>query len=213
MPSIRKGETREAFLARRRRYYQKNIERERLRSREWDRLHRDKRRAYAIVHKREYYKKHAEEIKQKERERRKQFPTLSTWSGILKRCGVQKGAHDFELKQYRDRGITVCPEWRKFRTFHEWAISHGWKKGMQIDRIDGTKGYCPENCRIVDCTTNIRNRRTTIKVTVKGKNIPLAEAVEILGNPHNLSYGVIWQRIKRGYDINKALSTPKVEKK
>lgn len=216
MPTIRKGETREDFLQRRRDNYQKNIERERARCKKWDSEHRNKRRAYALAHKKEraeYYQANRERICEKERERRKRFPTSSVWSGILKRCGVQKGAHDFELKQYRDRGITVCSEWRKFQTFHEWAISNGWKKGMQIDRIDGTKGYCPENCRVVDSTTNIRNRRTTIKVTVNGETIPLAEAIEKLGNPHHLSYGAIWQRIKRGYDIEKAISTPKEGKK
>ena len=216
MATIRKGETREDFLQRRRDYYQKNIERERARCKKWDSEHRDKRRAYDASHKKEqaeYYRTHKEKALERTKRQRERYPTYSTWSGILKRCGIQKGAHEIELRHYRDRGITVCEEWRKLSVFHEWAISNGWKKGMQIDRIDGTKGYCPENCRVVDCTTNIRNRRTTTKVTVNGETIPLAEAIEKLGNPHHLSYGAIWQRIKRGYDIEKAISTPREDKK
>lgn len=212
MPSIRKGETREEFLRRRREYYRANIERERERSRKWDSEHRDRRRAYDMAHKKEqaaYYQAHKEKALERTRMQRKRFPTYSTWSGILKRCGIQRGAHDFELRQYRDRGITVCEEWRKLSVFNEWAISHGWRKGLQVDRIDGTKGYCPENCRIVDCKTNIRNRRTTVRVELDGESMTVVEAMEKLGNPYNLHYGTVYSRIKKGIDTRTAILTDK----
>lgn len=208
----RKGETREDFLRRRREYYQANIERERARARKWDSEHRDKRMAYDVAHRKEaaeYYQSHKKKALDRARARRERFPTHSTWCGIMKRCGMWKCARDFEMKGYRDRGITVCEEWRKLEVFNAWAISHGWRKGLQIDRIDGTKGYCPENCRIVDCKTNIRNRRTTVRVELDGELMTIVEAMEKLGNPYNLYYGTVYSRIKKGIDTRTAILTDK----
>lgn len=65
-------------------------------------------------------------------------------------------------KHYGGRGISVCEEWRgSHKSFYDWAISSGWKEGLQIDRIDNNGNYEPSNCRFVDRKTNIRNRRNT----------------------------------------------------
>ncbi len=41
----------------------------------------------------------------------------------------------------------------------KWAEKNGFKKGLQIDRIDNNKGYFPENCRFVSRGVNMRNTR------------------------------------------------------
>src|SRR3990167_538333 len=62
---------------------------------------------------------------------------------------------------YGGRGIRVCEEWLADRTaFFAWALSHGYKDGLVIDRIDNEGGYSPENCRWVTPLENLRNRRT-----------------------------------------------------
>ena len=86
------------------------------------------------------------------------------WSGMLQRAGVRKGADEKKKRLYQDRGITVCDEWLVFENFRDWAISHGYKEDLQIDRIDNDKGYCPENCRWVTCKENNNNRRNTIRL-------------------------------------------------
>ena len=86
------------------------------------------------------------------------------WSGMLQRAGVRKGASEKKKHTYQDRGITVCDEWLVFENFRDWALSHGYKEDLQIDRIDNEKGYCPENCQWVTCKENNNNRRNTIRL-------------------------------------------------
>ena len=88
----------------------------------------------------------------------------SVWSDMLVRVGVYKGASEEAKHYYQDRGITVCDEWLVFENFRDWALSHGYKEGLQIDRIDNDKGYCPENCRWVTPKENVNNRRNTIRL-------------------------------------------------
>ena len=86
----------------------------------------------------------------------------SVWDSMLVRAGVYKGASEKDKRNYQDRGITVCDEWLVFENFRDWALSHGYSDGLEIDRIDNDKGYCPKNCRWVSRRENINNRRNTI---------------------------------------------------
>lgn len=90
------------------------------------------------------------------------FPT---YDDMMRRCGHWKGASERHLRLYRDRGITVCEEWRESPlAFGDWLFEHGWRKGLQIDRIDNRKGYCPENCRVTTPKENLNNRRNTLRL-------------------------------------------------
>lgn len=86
------------------------------------------------------------------------------WSDMLTRAGVHKGAPEEVKRAYQDRGITICDEWLVFENFRDWALSHGYKEGLQIDRRDNDKGYCPENCQWVTPKENANNRRDTIRL-------------------------------------------------
>ena len=92
-------------------------------------------------------------------------PWYMTYEGLLRRCGHWEGASERELRNYRDRGITVCEEWRNSpRAFGDWLLAHGWRKGLQIDRIDISKGFSPENCRVVTRRDNLNNKRNTLRL-------------------------------------------------
>ena len=86
----------------------------------------------------------------------------SVYSHMMQRCGHFKGASECSLHRYRDRGITVCELWQKSPSdFGDWLLAHGWREGLQIDRIDNNQGYTPENCRVVTPKENTNNRRNT----------------------------------------------------
>ena len=87
----------------------------------------------------------------------------TVYHSMMVRCGHWEGASERKLNNYRDRGITVCDLWQKSPLyFGDWLFSHGWHKGLQIDRIDNNQGYSPENCRVVTPKENINNRRNTL---------------------------------------------------
>jgi hypothetical protein len=45
---------------------------------------------------------------------------------------------------YGGRGITICEEWLApyygYKNFKKWALSHGYRDDLSIDRIDVNKG-------------------------------------------------------------------------
>ena len=94
-----------------------------------------------------------------------QKPWYKTYEAMMERCGHSKGASDCKLRNYRDRGITVCHLWQKSpQAFGDWLLAHGWRKGLQIDRTDNSQGYCPENCRVTSPKENLNNRRNTLRL-------------------------------------------------
>ena len=106
-------------------------------------------------------------------------PWFPTYADMMRRCGHLEGASERDLRDYRDRGITVCEEWRNSpRAFGDWLLAHGWHKGLQIDRIDNDKGYSPDNCRVVTPKENNNNRRDTLRLD---DGTPLAMLCSSLG--------------------------------
>ena len=84
------------------------------------------------------------------------------WANMLSRCR-RVGATHYEI--YGGRGISVCDEWNKYEAFRDWALSNGWLDDLTIDRVDPDGSYCPENCRIVDRSTQNANKRKGNKNT------------------------------------------------
>lgn len=92
-------------------------------------------------------------------------PWYPTYRCMMQRCGHWEGAPECDLRDYRDRGITVCELWRNSpRAFGDWLLAHGWRKGLQIDRFDNSKGYSPENCRVVTAKENNNNKRNNLRL-------------------------------------------------
>lgn len=79
------------------------------------------------------------------------------WGGMKNRC---YNSHQINYKHYGGRGIAVCEEWlHDFTAFRDWAMSHGYRDDLTIDRIDNDKGYSPDNCRWVTMSEQRKNQR------------------------------------------------------
>lgn len=125
------------------------------------------------------------------------------WRGIRYRTSENyKQSH-----LYFKKGIRVCDEWLiNFDVFFDWCKNNGYKKGLQLDRIDNSKGYYPENCRFTTSKINCNNRDNTIFVIYKEKKVSLKLILNELGK--DKEYHSILARIKRGMEHNKAIDTP-----
>ena len=69
-------------------------------------------------------------------------------------CNVNN--QDYNL--YGGRGIKVCKQWEKsYIVFKIWALLHGYKDNLTIDRINSNKGYSPDNCQWATQAQQVQN--------------------------------------------------------
>lgn len=104
------------------------------------------------------------------------------WDSMVRRCHSE--THK-AFRSYGARGITVCPEWRDYCVFKQWAESSGYQPGLTIDRIDNDGGYRPDNCRWATRKQQQNNRRTCVYVERDGQRLTLTEWSELLGVPRH----------------------------
>ena len=135
-------------------------------------------------------------------------PRLYTvWKSMKQRCTNPNSPH---YKNYGMRGIHICKEWNNYEHFYEWAISHGYKKGLTIERIDNDGDYCPENCCWADRKTQVNNRRNTVFYTMNNQTKPLSKWCDEYG----MKYSLVRQRVyNMGWELEKALTTPSCRSK
>lgn len=91
-----------------------------------------------------------------ERAGHKRNTLYSIWLSIKTRCYNPKSK---DYKYWGGKGITVCVEWKNnYLAFKNWALVHGYKEGLTIDRINSHAGYSPENCQFLTRSENTRKR-------------------------------------------------------
>lgn len=123
------------------------------------------------------------------------------WGDMKARCF---NPNAISYPNYGGKGITICDEWLTFPPFRDWAMSHGYDDALTVDRIDNSKGYSPSNCRWATVTEQANNRRTSHFVTYNGETLTLIQWARKL----NVSYSLLFQRVKCGWDFEKAITTP-----
>lgn len=112
--------------------------------------------------------------------------------------------------RYGGRGIKVCDEWMKdFSAFESWALSHGFKPELKLDRIDNDGDYCPENCKFVTNKENCQHKGNTRYYTLNGKTQNLSQWC----NEMNIPFATVVTRLDRyGWDFEKAITTKPIKR-
>lgn len=78
------------------------------------------------------------------------------WGNMIARC---YNRNSINYREYGGRGIRVCKRWKN--GFINFLHDMGEKpnKSFTLDRIDGSKGYYPQNCRWATRLEQTKNRR------------------------------------------------------
>lgn len=126
------------------------------------------------------------------------------WNGIKQRC---LNRNNKSYHNYGGRGIKIDAEWaNSYETFYKWAIRSGYRKGLEIDRIDNNGDYCESNCRFVDKDVQANNKRNVKLYTIDGVTKTLPQWCR----EYNQDYFTVRQRVyKLNWTIKDALSKPK----
>jgi hypothetical protein len=125
------------------------------------------------------------------------------WTNMLRRC--EHPTHP-QFKDWGGRGITVCDEWHDLDTFRTWALENGYQRDLQIDRIDNDGPYCPENCKWVTKTENMRHTRRSVSISAFGETKVASAWLE---DPRCLvHWRTLYWRLKQGWPGELALTKP-----
>lgn len=127
--------------------------------------------------------------------------TYTAWRSMVVRCTKQRTA---AYNRYGGRGITVCDRW--LDSFENFLADMGEKpsSGLSLDRIDGDRGYSPDNCRWATAIVQATNRAVVRKIPYKGKVHSIAALSRLSGH----SEEVIRFRLKKGWSPERTIETP-----
>ena len=126
----------------------------------------------------------------------------SIWKNMKTRCN---NSNYDKYQYYGGKGVSVCEEWLgSYDTFKEWAIGNGYTDSLTLERIDVNGNYCPDNCKWVTRKEQANNRTTNHFLTYNGET----KTAQAWADQTGLDICTILRRIKTGWSIEKALSTP-----
>lgn len=128
-------------------------------------------------------------------------PEYSVWNGMITRC-TKSYASSWD--RYGERGITVCERWMKsFPAFLE-DMGPRPSSDHQIERLDNSRGYEPENCIWIHKSQQAKNRRSVVWLTHLEKTQTVADWARELG----INAATIRFRLKKGWLPELALTVP-----
>ena len=126
-----------------------------------------------------------------------------TWCRMRSRCNNPKNK---AYKWYGAIGVSVCKEWDDYSIFRDWALSNGYKEGLQLDKdIKGNgKLYSPETCCWVTSKENNNHRKSNVVITYNGKTMNLKQWADL----YKLNRKVMSLRLRQGMSIDEVLKMP-----
>lgn len=109
-----------------------------------------------------------------------------------------------DYKYYGGRGIKIADSW--LESFDNFIKDMGIRpEGKTLERKDNNGDYCKENCEWATRASQVVNRELTLKLTINGRTMPIAEWSKETGIP----YGTLKARKTRlGYTDEECISKP-----
>jgi len=128
-----------------------------------------------------------------------------TWKNIKQRT-TNKNRPDYA--RYGGRGVKMCKRW--LESFEAFMSDMGPKPSPlhSIDRIDTNGDYEPSHCRWADSYTHANNSRKNVWVVINNERMTVSQAARA----HGINQSSLSRRLKRGLDINDAISIKKKSK-
>jgi hypothetical protein len=127
-------------------------------------------------------------------------PTYISWQRMLARC---TNPNEPSYENYGGRGVMVCDRWMRFENFV--ADMGDRPDDTTIDRFPDVHGnYEPSNCRWATDLEQANNTRKNLKLEHDGRTMTGSQWARELG----INQDMIYERIKRGWTVSKALTTP-----
>lgn len=123
-----------------------------------------------------------------------------TWLTMRQRCENPKNA---AFQFYGGSGILVCERWKEFENFRA-DMGEAPTPKHTIDRIAGTKGYEPGNCRWATYAEQNRNITRNVWVEIDG----VSKVVQDWCKEFGIGRKTVETRVRNGWDLIEALRTP-----
>lgn len=127
------------------------------------------------------------------------------WAGMIQRC---TNPNTKTYAQYGGRGIEVCERWRGSFILFLGDMGRKPTKQHSIERINNDGNYEPGNCRWADKSTQMRNRRVTRMIHWQGRDLCLQDAAKEVGLPQS----TLFNRLRLGWTVDRAMTTPKLHR-
>jgi len=123
----------------------------------------------------------------------------TSWRHMLQRCTNPNAT---SYADYGGRGIHVCERWLSFDSFLE-DMGPKPSSKHQIDRVNNSGHYSPDNCKWSTAVEQNCNRRDTRRITFDGATQSLRAWCRELGIP----WTTLHDRLRRGWSVERAFTT------
>lgn len=127
-------------------------------------------------------------------------PTYKSWISMRQRC---ENPNNSAFHLYGGAGIFVCERWQSFDKFLEDMGQR--PEGCTLDRVDGSKGYSPDNCRWATPLEQSANTRQSILVSAFGETKTITQWSK--DQRCIVSNATLAKRIRSGWNAETALTT------